>query len=81
MELSTVQPDYLKFDMSLIRSIHQSTNDHRQLVGTLVRMVRDLGVIALAEGIECKDEADACIELGFELAQGYYFGKPSVLRV
>jgi EAL domain-containing protein (putative c-di-GMP-specific phosphodiesterase class I) len=31
--------------------------------------------------VECKEEADACRELGFELAQGYFYGKPaSALR-
>jgi EAL domain-containing protein (putative c-di-GMP-specific phosphodiesterase class I) len=78
-ELTEVQPDYLKFDMSLIRSLHTAPKERRQLVGTLVRMSRDIGISPLAEGIECDGEKHVCLELGFELAQGYHFGKPARL--
>jgi EAL domain-containing protein (putative c-di-GMP-specific phosphodiesterase class I) len=43
-------------------------------------MVRDMGVVPLAEGIECAQEHEACLEMGFELAQGFFFGKPVALR-
>ena len=76
-ELSQVHPDVLKFDMSLIRSIHLVSDEHRRMIGTLVEMVRNLGVVALAEGIEEEAEAQVCIELGFELAQGYLYGRPA----
>ena len=79
-ELSEVQPDYLKFDISLIHSIHTGPAEHRQMVATLVGMVREMGIAPLAEGVECKEERDTCVALGFELAQGYYFGKPVPLR-
>jgi len=39
-------------------------------------MARELGVTALAEGIESVDEARVCKELGFELAQGFFYGRP-----
>jgi len=76
-ELSKVQPDYLKFDMSLIRSIHESSVEHQKMIRVLVSMVRDIGVTPLAEGIEQEQEALACKDLGFHLAQGYFFGRPS----
>ena len=46
------------------------------MVLTLVSMVREFGIAPLAEGVESKDEADACLDLGFEFAQGYHFGRP-----
>ncbi len=76
-ELFKVQPDYLKFDMSLIRSIHESSVEHQKMIRGLVSMVRDIGVTPLAEGIEQEQEALACKDLGFQLAQGYFFGRPS----
>ena len=76
LELSEVQPDYLKFDMSLIRSIDSAPAEHRQMVARLVSMVREMGIAPLAEGVETEEERDACVVLGFELAQGFYFGKP-----
>lgn len=80
LELSEVQPDYIKFDISLVRALHEASPDHQRMVATLVHMVREMGVLSLAEGIERKAERDVCAELGFELAQGYYFGRPSLLR-
>ena len=47
------------------------------MIHSLVQIVRNLNVIPLAEGIETGDEAIVCRELGFELAQGYYFGRPA----
>jgi len=79
IELAEVRPDYLKFDMSLIRSIHEASHDHQQMIAALVQMVNDMGVLPLAEGIETTDEGRVCSQLGFELAQGYYFGKPAPL--
>ena len=35
--------------------------------------------VPLAEGVENQAEADACLEVGFELGQGYFFGRPAPL--
>ena len=77
VDLAKVPPDYLKFDIALIRGIHTASAQQRQLVDTLVRMVQDFGIAALAEGVECAEEAEVCREIGFDYAQGYYFGKPA----
>jgi EAL domain-containing protein (putative c-di-GMP-specific phosphodiesterase class I) len=76
-ELATARPHYVKFDMCLIRSLDTADPNRLRMVRTLVTMVKDLGILSLAEGIETAAEADACKELGFELAQGYYFGYPA----
>ncbi|MFN7291976.1 MAG: EAL domain-containing protein, partial [Pirellula sp.] len=47
------------------------------LIRSIVQIVLDLNVVPLAEGIETEAEAKVCLELGFQLAQGYYFGRPS----
>ena len=77
LELIEVPPDCLKFDIGLIRNIHLQPSRFQQYVQTLVNMARDLGIQVLAEGVEVKEVADICIQLGFDLAQGYYFGEPS----
>jgi len=79
IDLVQVPPDYLKFDIHMIRDIHRASPAKRQLVKTLVDLVRDFHIAALAEGIECREEMEVCRELGFEFAQGYYFGKPKPL--
>lgn len=77
VELIEIRPDYLKFDISLVHNIDSATEQRQQMVASLVRMVRELGVTPLAEGIETRDEYEACRELGFELGQGYFFGRPA----
>jgi EAL domain-containing protein (putative c-di-GMP-specific phosphodiesterase class I) len=76
-DLIEIPPDFLKFDICLVRDIHTGTEQRRQMLETLVRMAHDLGVKVLAEGIEGKGESDVCAELGFDYAQGYYYGKPA----
>ena len=76
LDLIEVPPDILKFDLSLVRDIDQSSEKHITMVKTLVAMVRDFGIAPLAEGIETEAEAEMCLEVGFELAQGFHFGQP-----
>ena len=75
-ELTEVPPDILKFDMILVHNIDKVSSDRQQMIAALVNMVRKLGITPLAEGVETAAEANMCIELGFELAQGYHFGRP-----
>jgi EAL domain-containing protein (putative c-di-GMP-specific phosphodiesterase class I) len=77
MELADVPPDVLKFDMRLIHGLSSGSDERKRMMESLVQIVRNLDVTPLAEGIETGDDAVACRELGFELAQGYYFGRPS----
>ncbi len=77
VDLIEVPPDYLKFDIALVRDIHHGSSQRIQMLETLVRMAHDLGVAVLAEGIECQAEGEACTQLGFDLAQGYHYGKPA----
>ncbi len=79
-ELCNAAPDVIKFDMGLIRDIDKAPPERTKVLGSLVRMVLDLGVVALAEGIEHEAEAKVCQELGFTMAQGYYFGRPAPIR-
>ncbi len=74
-ELIEVPPDVLKFDVKLVQGLSTATDARRSTVAGLIRIVKDLDVIPLAEGIETREEAEICQELGFELAQGYLFGK------
>ncbi len=80
VELAKAPPDFLKFDMSLVRNIHLAPKRLHQMVLTFVKAARDLGIATLAEGIECLDEGETCRQLGFEYAQGYFYGRPSSIH-
>ncbi len=74
-ELFEVPPDVLKFDLKFVHGLNYSPPQHRATIQSLIRIVRDLNVVPLAEGVETLEEAEICLELGFELAQGYLFGR------
>jgi EAL domain-containing protein (putative c-di-GMP-specific phosphodiesterase class I) len=74
--LAAVPPSVLKFDITLIRDIHTAGAYRQRLLENLVRMAHDAGIRALAEGIEVEEEAKVCRQIGFDLAQGFLFGKP-----
>jgi EAL domain-containing protein (putative c-di-GMP-specific phosphodiesterase class I) len=76
LELMDVPPDILKFDICLIHNIHLRSKSSLGLICALVQTAKELGVQTLAEGLELKEEVEVCREIGFDLAQGYYFGKP-----
>ena len=79
LELAEAPPHFLKFDRTLVQSIDQAPSARRRLLASLVALARDQRVTTLAEGVETSAEAQACREIGFEIAQGYHFGRPKTL--
>jgi len=76
-ELVEARPDYVKFDRKLVMNLDKANVNRRQLVESLVKMCRQLGIVTLAEGIETAAEAQVCRLIGFELMQGFYYGRPN----
>ena len=68
-------PKYLKIDMELIRDIHQY-KEKRAMVKALVSYCQEVNCLLIAEGVETKQEYICLKDLGVELVQGFYFGKP-----
>ncbi len=77
--LSEVTPDVIKFDHKLIKDIDKAPAKRQQFVAALVQMVVNLGVTPVAECVEGRDEHDTLRQLGFQMAQGFYYGKPTSL--
>ena len=75
-ELGEVPPDFVKFDMGLVRGIDVAGEGKRRMLSHLVHIVHNLGSVALAEGVETEAEAAVCRDMGFELVQGYLTGRP-----
>lgn len=76
LELAEISPRYVKFDRSWVRGIETATSRRRELMTTLIGMVEGLGITPIVEGVETLAEAEACAGLGFELAQGFFLGRP-----
>ncbi len=73
--LATVRPDLVKLDMVLVRDIHENTVKQK-VVRSIVNLTRDLGITAVAEGVEVEAERDVLLEIGCDYLQGYLFAKP-----
>jgi EAL domain-containing protein (putative c-di-GMP-specific phosphodiesterase class I) len=73
--LVEVEPDYLKFDVSLVRNIDRSLIK-RSLLETLVDLAGRIGAQVIAEGIEVESELLTLKEMGVRLGQGRYLGPP-----
>jgi len=74
--LAEIQTDLLKIDMALIRGI-DADRRRQGIVRALMGLCRELGTQVIAEGIETRAEYLALADLGVELFQGYYFGRPA----
>lgn len=59
-----------------------SSNDalKRNVCRHIVELARDYGAHSVAEGIETRADLVAANEIGFDLVQGYLFGKPMPLK-
>lgn len=68
--------DIVKFDKSLLDLYNKNKKKGVIIYKTLIKMIKDLKIETVAEGIESKDEYLFLKKEGIETAQGYYFGKP-----
>ncbi|MFC7373096.1 EAL domain-containing protein [Fictibacillus iocasae] len=74
--LVRLKPNYVKIDRDLI-SFCDANIEKQQKIKNIIKTSSDIHTLVLAEGIERKEEADWCRLAGIQLAQGYYFGRPS----
>ncbi|NEZ03604.1 EAL domain-containing protein [Wenzhouxiangella sp. XN201] len=79
LELVEVPPDFLKFDMSLIRDLSGRESPRYRLLDDLNRMISGMGVSTLIEGVEEEQTAELCREIGIDLMQGFFYGRPRPL--
>ena len=70
-----LEPDYLKFDISLVHNIDRSVIK-RSLLETLVELSGKIGAEVIAEGIEAESEFNTVRDLGVRFGQGRYLAPP-----
>jgi diguanylate cyclase (GGDEF)-like protein len=63
--------DELKLDRSFVREPGQD-----KVATVVARMAEALGVYAVAEGVETREQAEHLHSLGYGLAQGFHFARP-----
>ena len=67
--------DTLKIDRSFVSEISRTSTEAR-VVTALTLMARGLGMTVVAEGVETRDQLALLRELGCDLVQGFYVGRP-----
>lgn len=73
--LKKLPADFLKIDISFVSGIGKDKSDE-MIVKTIISMAKNLGMKAIAEGIENEDQLRFLKQEGCDLGQGFYFGKP-----
>jgi diguanylate cyclase (GGDEF)-like protein len=71
--------DAIKIDRAFVTRMGRESR-HLQIVHTVRALARNIGVIAVAEGVETEAQLRALRELGCETAQGYLFSRPLPAR-
>lgn len=77
VELGEVRPEFLKFDMKLTKNIEHAPPKRQELVALFANLVNNLGIQTLAEGVETRECHEILVQMGFQLGQGFYYGRPS----
>ena len=75
LELADVPAHFVKLGMSLLRGLLKASEPKKKVVRDLAHMLLTAGSVPLAEGFEDEEEAQICIQMGFQLIQGCPTGR------
>ncbi len=73
--LEDIAPHRLKIDRRLVMPLTESGRSVR-LIRSIVEIGHALNIGMVAEGVETAEQIPILAEMGIELLQGYYFGRP-----
>ncbi|MFD1031805.1 bifunctional diguanylate cyclase/phosphodiesterase [Metaplanococcus flavidus] len=68
----------VKIDRSFISKMHEA--DTLAIVRTITQLAENLGLTAVAEGVETEEQKQQLLNLGCHVGQGYYFYRPMPLE-
>lgn len=74
--LAKLPIDIIKIDQSFVARVDIDPTS-RALVHAVINLASSLGALAIAEGIETPGQLRVLREMGCDIGQGYYFGRPS----
>jgi EAL domain-containing protein (putative c-di-GMP-specific phosphodiesterase class I) len=77
--ISEVMPDIIKIDRSVIQNIDKNSVKESMLKGLLL-VAKETGSLVVAEGIESAEEALVLSRNKVDLAQGFFYARPSTLK-
>jgi EAL domain-containing protein (putative c-di-GMP-specific phosphodiesterase class I)/GGDEF domain-containing protein len=71
-----LRPEFVKIDKYFVRDLHDQAVKVQTLKG-LTRFAETFGTVLIAEGIESGAELQVVRDLGIELGQGFFLGRPA----
>jgi EAL domain-containing protein (putative c-di-GMP-specific phosphodiesterase class I) len=74
--VAELNPDFIKFDMTLIRQIDESPI-RQNLLRNMIAFAVDAGARVIGEGVETEQELETLGELGCHCVQGFYLARPA----
>ncbi len=74
--LADLKPRYMKLDMQYVFNVAED-KEKQKVAKRFLEKALEIGSIPLAEGIETYQDFEWLKQLGYQLFQGYYFGKPA----
>lgn len=77
-QLKTLPVVGIKIDKSFVDNVVLSAKD-QTIVKIIILLAKEFNLNIIAEGIECKSQAEWLANNGCKYAQGYLFGKPTEL--
>ncbi|KGR79196.1 EAL domain-containing protein [Ureibacillus manganicus] len=78
--LAHLQPRYMKLDMKYVQGV--AFDPHKQQTAqSFLEKAIEIGSTPLAEGVETREDFNWLKQIGYELFQGYLFGKPAATPI
>ncbi len=78
--LAELNPDFLKYDMVLVRNIHEDLVK-QDLLEMVLNFGKKIKANVIAEGIEKKEELETIKKIGVKFGQGFYLSHPIEVEI
>lgn len=75
-----MMPEYVKIDRYFIDGIHLDPLK-REFIGSILRMAKASGARVVAEGVELGEELAVLEQLGAQMVQGFWLGRPQAWNI
>lgn len=76
--LADLKPKYMKLDMQYVQGVAMDPAKQK-VAEKFLKKALEIGSIPLAEGVETREDFKWLKQRGYQLFQGYYFGKPAAM--
>ena len=73
--LKRLPADVLKIDKSFVKGLGENVED-TAIVGMVIELAHTLGMAVIAKGVESEGQTAQLMEMGCDMAQGFYIAEP-----